>query len=126
MFNLDNVKSEPNPANKPRITVCTGPPRTDTSKIDTVASDATIAAIAAPDAFLKLNESSDCDTPLITFSPAPANAAITNRIGMSTMVILIIERHISLAHRGLVLSQGNTRGTLTGNQSSRKRIFITY
>ena len=90
LFNLDKVKSEPKPANKPRITVCTGPPRTDTSKIDTVASDATIAAIAAPDAFLKLNDSSDCDTPLITFSPAPANAAITSRIGMSTIAVFTL------------------------------------
>ncbi len=87
MFNLDSVKSDPKPASNPRITVCTGPPNTDTSKIDTVANDAMIAAIAAPDAFLKLNDSSDCDTPLITFNPAPANAAITSNTGMSTIVL---------------------------------------
>ena len=64
--------------------VCIGPPNTDTSKIETVASAAIVAAIAAPDAFFRLNFSEDCDTPLMTFNPAPINAPATSRVGMST------------------------------------------
>ena len=86
-FSLDKVKSDPKPANIPNIAVCTGPPNTDTSKTDTVANAAINAAIPAPAAFLKEKFSCANDAPRNTFNAAPANAATTNTIGMSTIVL---------------------------------------
>lgn len=108
LFSLLSAKSEPKPVSKPRITVWTGPPSTETSKTDTAASDASPAAIAAPDAFLKLNGSEEFDAPLITFSPAPASDAATSRIGMSTMSNTTFQRVINVVNH-LFISESQSR-----------------